>query len=1434
MSDASTDLSRLETALLNDPSVYDCAVRWRADGNGRAKVIAYVVPARGFSRSDAEARLRMALAADLMPEAYVLLSALPLNTDGQIDDQVLATFQVLDRAFAQSCEERILRIPGITQAAAVVEDQRLGHCPLHISDLLPDGDVTRAPALTPTVCQLVATENAHEPKKPALSDGGPLRSSEGLPSTLPQALKRASATPNGITYLQADGSETRQSYRELLKDAKRILGGLRKLGLKPTDPVIFQLDRNQDFIPAFWACMLGGFLPAPISIAPAYKEANSTVSKLCNCWELLDRPLVLTGAGLVREVASVAKLLGIKGFRVQNIAELRANPVDHRCHKSQPGDICLLLFTSGSTGHPKGVQQSHQSLLARSAATAEMNHFDERDISINWFPLDHVGGLVMFHLMDVFTCASQVQVPTEPILQEPLKWLDLIERFRATITWAPNFAFGLVNEREKEIAAGHWDLSTMRFVLNGGEAIVAKTARRFLELLEPHGLRSDAMHPSWGMSETCSGVVFSERCRRDIIRDEDAFVEVGAPIPGISLRIVDHARHLLEEGQIGSLQVKGLPVTSGYYKNLQLNREAFSPDDWFDTGDLAFLHEDLLTITGRTKDVIIVNGVNFYSHELEAFVESVEGIEVSFTAACPVRVSGANTERLAIFFSTALHGWPNLLALMNAIRETLLRKTGVHPDYLVPLAQADIPKTAIGKIQRSLLREKFEAGEFTALLKEIDIHSANGNTVPDWFYRKEWRRRELDILNAERRKGNYLIFVDGLGLAELVCAKLTEEGARIVRVDSGAAFSQLTGERYVLNPKSAGDYHRLIEALEKQGIMPDHVVHLWAYDQTAAEPPSMETLREAQHRGAYSLLRLLQALANRHVSLPTVRLFAVTAHAQLTPEQEQPISPERATISGLLATCSLELPWIECRHIDLETVSCGRNVEYLLRELASPKRSAEVVYRNGQRLIASLRKIDMLRGPVQPLPIEEGGLYLITGGLGGVGTELALHLVQKYRAKLIFTGRTSIPPRLNWDRLDGGVARRVRNFQRIEQAGGEFDYYAFDLSDSTSIRTAIAQAEAKYQQPLRGVFHLAGSVSGSDTLDQHWKSVEQHWIVTEQIENFETVFGSKVYGTWALFEALRDRSDVLCVVFSSLNALFGAAALSAYSAANSFLDCVSLSRRHSPARTYCFDWSMWNDLGISESSPGYARQIARNMGYHVVSKEQGILSLSAALARQHRHVLIGIDGASAHIRKYVTHDVQALSRLAAYYVGEEGFDDEGQEHRFAELQSDSTHCCFVPLPHIPLTASGEIDRARLASMDGQTPAVTSEITEARDFTEEQVSKVWCDVLAQPQISIDQSFFELGGDSLTGIRLIHRLREIFQVNLSVRTLFENPTIPALAKRIVEATASQQIGSATATVGSALNSASELLSSLNQLSDAEVEDLLAGMSSSEFPQ
>src|SRR5262249_49132295 len=150
-----------------------------------------------------------------------------------------------------------------------------------------------------------------------------------------------------------------------------------------------------------------------------------------------------------------------------------------------------------------------------------------------------VGGIVMFHVRDVYLRCRQVHVATQLVLRNPLKWLDLIEQFRATNTWAPNFAYGLINAQAEEIGKTRRDLSSLRFILNAGEAILPKAARRFRELLAPHGLPKTAMHPAWGMSETSSAVTYSDRFLLDATDDEDSFVEVGAPIPGTSIRIVD-------------------------------------------------------------------------------------------------------------------------------------------------------------------------------------------------------------------------------------------------------------------------------------------------------------------------------------------------------------------------------------------------------------------------------------------------------------------------------------------------------------------------------------------------------------------------------------------------------------------------------------------------------------------------------------------------------------------------------------------------------------------------------------------------------------------------------------------------------------------------------------------------------------------------------
>ncbi len=556
-------------------------------------------------------------------------------------------------------------------------------------------------------------------KKLALSHGEQLLQEVDAPTCLSEILERAALSEKGVVYIQSDGSEYFQSYKHLLEEAKRISTGLKKLGLKPQDNVIFQIDRAQDFIPAFWSCILGGLVPVPISIAPTYEQINSTINKLHNAWQMLAQPLILTSSHLAPKIRSLSMLLNTPNFQVETVDNLRNNEPEPTIHNSLADDLTLLLLTSGSTGLPKAVTLTHRNLLSMSAGTVQMNHFSHQDVTLNWMPLDHVGAIVFLGLMAIDLGCQQIQAPTDFILKSPLKWLELIGRHQATISWAPNFAFSLINERAREINQCHWNLSSMGFLVNAGEQIVAKTARQFLKLLTQHGLPAKALRPAFGMSETCSGLTWSTGFSLENSADDMVFVELGRPIPGATLRIVDDKNQPVSEGTKGRLQVKGPSVTSGYYQNPQRNHEVFSAEGWFTTGDIGYLQQGCLVLTGRAKDDIIINGINYYSHEIEAVVEELENIEISYTAACAVRLPGSNSDKFVIFFVSKIEESTGLKDLMKKIRGHVVKNVGVNPDYLVPVTKETIPKTAIGKIQHSQLSQRFEAGEFEAIIQQF-------------------------------------------------------------------------------------------------------------------------------------------------------------------------------------------------------------------------------------------------------------------------------------------------------------------------------------------------------------------------------------------------------------------------------------------------------------------------------------------------------------------------------------------------------------------------------------------------------------------------------------------------------------------------------------------------------------------------------------------
>ncbi|WP_293113447.1 SDR family NAD(P)-dependent oxidoreductase [Moorena sp. SIO4G3] len=1372
------ELAEIETALLSFPEVEQAYVLAY-----QTLLVAYVVVAGVWKPKQLHSQIQQQLPPYMMPGAYVPLSSLPLTHKGKVDEIALQRFPVIDDNVVERWETQLKALPEIEKVAVVVQQKTINLPPLHISDLLPSEEI-KLPnnGATPVAEKLVSTTELYTKStlgKQAISEGEAIKWSLNAPTTLAQALEQTAQQhgDTSIIFIQLEGEVITQTYSELWVEAQRILGGLRQLGLKPQDKVIFQLESNQDFISAFWGCVLGGFVPVPVSIPPSYEHSHSTLTKLENTWKMLGKPLVLTDSKLAPSVSMWSQRMNLGKFEVQIIEKLRDGEPDSNLHISQPEDIAILLLTSGSTGMPKAVMQSHSSLLSRSVATAQINDFSCEDISLNWFPLDHVGGIVMFHIRDVYLGCQQIHVPTQEILQAPRRWLDLMSQYRTTITWAPNFAYGLIIDQLEQLDKigdendrPKWDLSSLKFILNAGEAIVGKTARKFLELLATYQLPAQAMHPAWGMSETSSAVTFSNNFWLDSTDDAQKFVEVGSPIPGFAIRIVDNQNQIVSEETNGHLQVKGASVTSGYYQNIKANKEAFTADGWFNTGDLGFLKNGRLKITGRQKDVIIINGLNYYSHEIESAVEELAEIEVSYTAACAVRETNSNTDKLAIFFHSEKIEDTELLDLLKNIREQVVKRMGINPDYLIPLEKELIPKTAIGKIQRTQLSQNFATGEFIEISKRIDLIAENNNTIPDWFYQKTWWRKQGDAqLEKLAKVGVILVFVDKLGLGKKLCQKLETYFQDYVQIELGETFKKVNANHYIMAPDAREDYQQLYQSLAADNRQIGAIIHLWHYDKSSQDITDTDTLETAQKTGIYSLLFILQTFGNHQENYPVRLLYVANNSQSLNPKEA--IAYQKATVPGLLKTIPMENPHWHCRHLDLPQDSLEVNSHRILEELTIDAKDSEVAYRDGERWVSGLEKIDLPSLSKQPLPFKAGGTYLISGGLGGIGVEIAKYLLEHYQAKLLLLGRTPLPDSNSWEtylQQGGKLAEKIKAYQQLQQLGGEVIYQGVDICHLTAVEEVVQQTLSGWNtQQLDGVIHLAGLM-------------QERLLREETPESLAEVLRPKLIGTLVLHQLPELQPKSLFINFSSINGFFGGTTVGAYAAANSFLDAFSdYQREMSQLQSYCLAWSMWDEMGMSR---GYQmKQLTQAKGYLAVGLSQGMSSLLAGLCHDQPYLMVGLDGSNLNIRR-LTSTSDSLQQLTAYFTtnGKGKPNVSVLELMVQDAVGKPSSCAVVELAQMPLTEGGEIDIGLLSQIT--LGGSTSERVKPRNETERQIAEIWQEVLGVSVVGIYDNFFELGGNSLLATQVISRLRKVLSVELPLKSLFENSNVASLAEEI----------------------------------------------------
>jgi acyl-CoA synthetase (AMP-forming)/AMP-acid ligase II/aryl carrier-like protein len=559
------------------------------------------------------------------------------------------------------------------------------------------------------------------------------------PTTLIEMLERNRDADRTVTYVDGENSERSVGFPEIYSRAVGILHHLQAMGAQRGDKLIIFLNNNEQFLDGFWAALCGGIVPVPLAVGISDEHRH----KLLRVARKLGKPLLYTDAknlerlhGLASQVGEMALFeeLKARSFLVDSITDI-SRP--GRLHRPDPEDLAFIQFSSGSTSEPKGVMLTHGNLIANIAGATVVGKYTDQDISLSWMPLTHDMGLIGFYLVKFASRGHINLMPTDLFVRRPLLWLQLASKKRVTLTCSPNFGYRhflkVLNGRRLE----NVDLSCIRSIYNGAEPISVQLCNEFMQTLAYTGLKHHAMYPVYGLAEACLAVAFPEtgadyrwiRANRHKLgvgatleinptdaRDVIELMCVGRVVPNTELRIADDGRSALPDGQIGHILIRGPSVTRGYFADPEATALAIGADGWVDTGDLGVLHEGGLYIAGRSKEIIFINGQNYYPYDLENIAQRAPGLDLNKVVTAGVAKPGAQGEELVVF---VLHrgSLEEFLPTAAAVSRLINEHTGLEVAQVIPVKR--IPKTTSGKVQRYMLEKSHIEGEFDAELAAL-------------------------------------------------------------------------------------------------------------------------------------------------------------------------------------------------------------------------------------------------------------------------------------------------------------------------------------------------------------------------------------------------------------------------------------------------------------------------------------------------------------------------------------------------------------------------------------------------------------------------------------------------------------------------------------------------------------------------------------------
>ncbi|MFJ7072028.1 amino acid adenylation domain-containing protein [Streptomyces sp. NPDC098781] len=535
-----------------------------------------------------------------------------------------------------------------------------------------------------------------------------------------------------VVHVRGDGSEHTVTFAELRDDALRVAGGLRAAGLAPGTPVPVLAALGEDFQPMFWGALAAGLVPVPL--APEARRAGPV-------WEFLGRPAVLVDDATEDLLAELPAQV-----RPLRLRDLREGRPPGTLPRRDPQDLAFLQFSSGSTGAPKGVELTHEAVLANLRQIRAAMAITPDDVVATWMPYFHDMGLIGTHLVPMAAGLKQVRLEPLTFAKRPALWLDSVARHGATLLSAANFALALAVRRLPESAWAAHDLSRVRLMLVGAEPIAPRVWREFSARAQSAGLDARAMLPVYGLAEATLAVTVPplgevaaplRLDRRALSRgravpsgpgpDAVEFMDVGRPVPDCEIRVTDDAGAPLGESRVGHIEVRGPQVARAYHRAPEASTAAFC-DGWLRTGDLGFLSEGRLCVTGRHKDVVFVGGRTFHASDLEQTAAATPGLPEGAVAAIGSPDPDTGSDRVVLFVQWARPALATALPVLDLAAARVREALGHDDVRVLPLPPGAFPQTTSGKLRRALMRDRFEAGAYTAVEERVANERAVGSS----------------------------------------------------------------------------------------------------------------------------------------------------------------------------------------------------------------------------------------------------------------------------------------------------------------------------------------------------------------------------------------------------------------------------------------------------------------------------------------------------------------------------------------------------------------------------------------------------------------------------------------------------------------------------------------------------------------------------------